>query len=94
MKYSLRFPFVFEINSEISTPKGYKALTAPVKVQTGDAKAMLEQSLVHWPKKALADGSCRWTVRSPEADEYMSGRIADQLTLVMGWPDTAIPLRK
>ena len=94
MKYNLRFPFVFEINSEISTPKGYKALTVPGKVQTGDSKAMLEQSLVHWTKRALAEGSCRWTVRSSEMDEYMSGRVSDQLTLVLNWPDTAIPLRK
>ncbi|MCL2683899.1 MAG: hypothetical protein FWE55_01515 [Synergistaceae bacterium] len=94
MKFNMRFPFVFEIISSIKTPAGYKALAVPGKLQTGDPKAMLEQSLTHWPKKTLAEGHCRWTIRSCTIDEYMSGRIAEQLRMVINWPETTIPLRK
>jgi hypothetical protein len=93
-RYELRFPFVCEIESRISTPKGYRALSVPEKIQSGDGSAMLDASLVHWAKRGLAEGSCRWTVRSFRIDEYMSGRIAEQLARVTEWPDTAIPLRK
>ena len=94
MKYDMRFPFIFEINSSINTPAGYRALAVPEKIEAGDSRAMLEQSLVHWPRRALAEGSCRWTVRSFSADEYLSGRLSEQLRMVVGWPETAIPLRK
>jgi hypothetical protein len=90
----LRFPFVLEINSLISTPKGYRALNLPGKTQTGDSKAMLEQSIVHWPKRALAEATCRWTVRGSDIDEYASSRIADQLARIAAWPEMTIPLRK
>jgi hypothetical protein len=94
MRYDMRFPFVFEINSSITTPEGFRALAVPGKVQIGDSRAMLEQSLTHWPKRALAEGNCQWIVRSFSMDEYMSGRIADQLRMVVNWPETAIALRK
>jgi len=94
MRFNMRFPFVFEINSSIKTPAGYRALSVPEKIQTGDSKAMLEQSLTHWPKRALAEGRSRWTVRSFSMDEYMSGIISNQLHAVVGWLETSIPLRK
>jgi hypothetical protein len=94
MKYTLRFPFVFEINSEISTPKGYRALSVPGKIQIGDSKAMVDRELVHWARSGRAEGYFRWTVRSFDMDEYMSGRMAEQLSMAVAWPDTTIPLRK
>jgi hypothetical protein len=93
-KYAFRFPFVFEINSMITTPRGYKALDLPGRSVSGDSKAMLEQSVVHWTKRARTEASCRWTVRASDIDEYTSARISDQLALVAGWPDTSVPLRK
>jgi hypothetical protein len=93
-KYSFRFPFIFEINAAITTPKGYKALSAPVKNSLGDSDAAVELSAVHWPRKRLVESSCRWTVRSAKSDEYRSARIAEQLAVISAWPDTAIPLRK
>jgi hypothetical protein len=93
-KYTLRFPFIFEINSSISTPKGYRALDLPGKLQAGSSSEMLEQSVVHWPKRALAEATCRWTVRAPEIDEYTSGRVSDHIAMVNGWPDVTVPLRK
>ncbi|MDR1651252.1 MAG: hypothetical protein LBR87_05650, partial [Synergistaceae bacterium] len=92
--YSFRFPFVFEINASITTPRGYKALSMPGKISMGDPGAMVEQSSVHWPKRRLVESSCRWTMRSVKFDEYQSARIAEQLAVVSAWPDTAIPLRK
>jgi hypothetical protein len=92
--YSFRFPFIFEINAAITTPKGYKALSVPGKSSFGDSSAVVEQSATHWPRKRLVESSCRWTVRSAKSDEYQSARIAEQLAAVSAWPDTAIPLRK
>ena len=94
MRYNIRFPFVFEISWSIKTPAGYRAISVPGKTQTGDSKAMLEQSLTHWPKRALAEGRCRWTVRSFSIDEYMSGIISNQLRAVIDLLETSIPLRK
>ncbi|MDR1965255.1 MAG: hypothetical protein LBQ36_00975 [Synergistaceae bacterium] len=93
-KYSFRFPFVFEVNSTVVTPKGYRALALPGKTQIGDSKSALDQSLVHWTKRRIAEASCRWIVRSAAVDEYQSGRIAEQVALVTAWPATAVPLQK
>jgi hypothetical protein len=93
-KYSFRFPFVFEINAAITTPKGYRALSIPAKSFLGDSGAEVEQSAAHWIRKRLVESSCRWTVRSVKSDEYQSARIAEQLAVVSAWPDTAIPLKK
>jgi hypothetical protein len=93
-KYSFRFPFLFEMNSVISTPKGYRAVSLPGKVQSGDSKIMLEESLVHWTKKARAESACRWTVRSVNIDEYLLGRVQEQLAGIAGWSRLEIPFRK
>ncbi|MDR1581469.1 MAG: hypothetical protein LBS35_14020 [Synergistaceae bacterium] len=93
-KYSFRFPFIFEINAAITTPKGYKALSMPGKNSLGDSGAAVELSAVHWTRKRLVESACRWTVRSVNLDEYQSARIAEQLAVISAWPDTAIPLRK
>jgi hypothetical protein len=93
-KYTLRFPFIFEINSVISTPKAYRTLSLPGKSQRGDSKAELNQSVEHWPRRRQVEASCRWTVRAYDIDEYLSGRIAEHLGLVTAWTDMAIPIRK
>jgi hypothetical protein len=93
-KYTLRFPFVFAIDSVISTPEGYRTLSLPEKSRMGDSKAELVQAIEHWPRRRQAEASCRWTVRAYDIDEYLSGRIAEHLGLVAAWTETAIPLRK
>jgi hypothetical protein len=93
-KYTLRFPFIFEIDSVITTPKGYRTLSLPGKLKSGDSKAELDQSVEHWPRRRQAEASCRWTVRAYDIDEYLSGRLAEHLGAVIAWADTAIPLRK
>ncbi|MDR1915486.1 MAG: hypothetical protein LBQ58_02805 [Synergistaceae bacterium] len=93
-KYSFKFPFVFEQNSIISTPKNYRVLSLPGKVQIGDSKAMLEGSVVHWTKKGQAEAMNRWTVRSSSIDEYLSGRVSEQLAIVSSWSELTVPLRK
>jgi hypothetical protein len=93
-RYTTRFPFIFEINSVVSTPKGYRVLSLPEKSQRGDSKAELNQSIEHWPRRRQAEASCRWTVRAHNIDEYLSGRMAEQLELAAAWVDMAIPLRK
>ncbi|MDR0764665.1 MAG: hypothetical protein LBE65_03630 [Synergistaceae bacterium] len=92
--YSFRFPFIFEINGAIVTPKGYSVLSMPEKNSIEDSGAAVEQSAAHWPRKRLLESSCRWTVRSVKRDRYRSAGIAEQLAAVSAWPDTVIPLRK
>jgi hypothetical protein len=94
LKYTMRFPFIFEINSVVSTPKGYRTLSLPEKSRRGDSKAELDQSIEHWPRRRQAEASCRWTVRAHDIDEYLSGRIAEQLGSVAAWTDMAVPLRR
>jgi hypothetical protein len=94
LKYTMRFPFIFEINSVVSTPKGYRTLSLPEKSRRGDSKAELDQSIEHWPRRMQAEASCRWTVRAQDIDEYLSGRIAEQLGSVAAWTDMAVALRR
>ena len=93
-KYTLKFPFLLERNVIVSTPAGYKPMMMPTKSETGDSKALFEDSFAHWPKRTRIESSSKWTVRTTAIDEYFSQRIAEQLAAVRRWSQTSIPLRK
>ncbi|MDR1472679.1 MAG: hypothetical protein LBS75_09155 [Synergistaceae bacterium] len=93
-KYSFKFPFVFEQNSVISTPKNYRVLSLPGKIQNGDSKAMLDESVTHWTKRGQAEAVSRWTVRASDIDEYLAGRVSQQVDIVARWSELTVPLRK
>jgi hypothetical protein len=93
-KYSFKFPFVFEQSAVIATPKGYRAISLPSKVQNGDSKAMLDESVVHWAKRGQMEAVSRWTVRASDVDEYLADRVNQQLDAVAGWSELTAPLRK
>lgn len=92
--FSFRFPFVMEQNAVITTPKGYQAFMLPGKMESGDSKAAVESSIVHWPKRRRAEANFKWTVRSSIVDEFASSRIIDQAKTAFAWSHTNIPLRK
>jgi hypothetical protein len=92
--FSFSFPFVFEQDVVISTPKGYKSFSLPGKTQHGDSKAMIDESIVHWERRGQVEASTKWTVRSAVVDASLAGRIIDQLAVVRRWTDTTVPLRK
>jgi hypothetical protein len=93
-EFSFNFPFVFDQNVIISTPKGFRALAVPAKTQHGDGKAMFNESIAHWAKKARIEASSKWTVRSAAVDLALVPRILDQLAMARGWSELTIPLRK
>ena len=93
-KYTFKFPFLLERNVIISTPAGYRPMMLPAKSETGDSKALFEDSYAHWPKRTRIESSSKWTLRTTTIDEYFSQRIAEQLAAVRRWPQTSIPLRK
>ena len=93
-KYTFNFPFLLERNVIVSTPAGYKPMMMPAKSETGDSKALFEDSFAHWPKRTRIESSSKWTVRTTVIDEYFSQRIAEQLAAVRRWSQTSIPLRK
>ncbi|MDR1944213.1 MAG: hypothetical protein LBQ19_05265, partial [Synergistaceae bacterium] len=88
------FPFVFEQNIVISTPKGYRTVALPAKTQHGDSKAMIGESIVHWERKSRLEASSKWIVRSAAIDQTLAKRILDQLALARGWAQMTVPLRK
>jgi hypothetical protein len=93
-EFVFSFPFVFEQNIVISTPKGYRAVSLPAKTQHGDSKAMINESIVHWEKRAQVEASSKWIVRSAAIDQTLAKRVLDQLALARGWARMTVPLRK
>jgi hypothetical protein len=93
-EFTFRFPFIFEQNVIVSTPKGYRSLALPPKARHGDAKAMVDESIVYSEKRSRIEASSRWIVRSAVIDPSLTGRIADQLALARSWTEMRIPLRK
>jgi hypothetical protein len=92
--FTFGFPFVFEQDVIVSTPKGYRSFSLPGKTQHGDSRAGVEESIVHWEKRSQIEASSKWTVRSPAIDSSLAGRILDQLALARRWTETTVPLRK
>jgi hypothetical protein len=92
--FSFSFPFVFNQDVMVSTPKGFRTIAVPAKNQSGDGKAMLSESIVHWAKKARLEASSKWTVRATTMDPALASRILDQLAMAHSWSDITIPLRK
>ncbi len=92
--FAFRFPFILEQNAVITTPPGYRTFMLPGKVQNGDAKAMVESSVVHWPKRRRAEVDFKWTVRNTSIDDYFARTILDQARTALNWSQTSIPLRK
>jgi hypothetical protein len=92
--FSFSFPFVFEQDVTVSTPKGYRSFGLPGKTQHGDSRAEVDESVVHWEKRSQIEASSKWTVRSAAIDSSLAGRIMDQLAIARRWMETMVPLRK
>jgi hypothetical protein len=92
--FAFQFPFVLEQNAVITTPPGYRTFMLPAKTQNGDSKAMIESSVVHWPKRRRAEIDFKWTVRNTAIDELIAGSILEQARTALAWSNTSIPLRK
>ncbi len=93
-KYSLRFPFMLEQSVNIATPRGYRIVGALPAEKQGDSKALLEESMNHWPKRGLLEATGKWTVRVQNIDETLSKVLLGQLNSYIRWSQTTLPLRK
>lgn len=95
-RYSFRFPFTLEQSINISTPKGYKVIGSPPgEEKLGDPKvALLEESMIHWPKRGELEVAGKWTVRTQDVDEALSKVILNELDSYVRWSQTTLPLRK
>jgi len=93
-KYSFRFPFTLEHNLNISTPRGYRVIGSPPAEKQGDSKAMLDMSMIHWPKRGQLEASGKWVLRAQNVDESFSKTVLSELNSFVRWSQTPLPLRK
>lgn len=92
--FGFRFPFVLEQNIVVTTPRGYTPIMLPGKSETGDPRSMLEESVVHWPKRRQLEAHSKWTMRTTTLDAYAASSVLQQLALAKRWSQTTIPFRK
>lgn len=91
--FDLKFPFVMEHRSETTTPKGYRPIMLPPKVQQNASKFTLETFIEHWPKKRRANAEYKWAVRDTHFDGDAAKVAAEQLRQLAAWSALSVPLR-
>ncbi len=93
--YTFRFPFTVEQKVRIAMPPGYKMLQTPPLKKLGEGtKAVLRESIVHWPKKAQLIADSLWIVKAINVDENLAAILKDELSATMRWPVLDLPFRK
>lgn len=93
-RYSIRFPFTLEQNLSISTPRGYRVIGTPPIEKQGDSKAMLDMSMVHWPKRGELEVAGKWVLRTQDIDESLSKTVLSELNSLVRWSQATLPLKK
>jgi hypothetical protein len=89
----LRFPFLLEQQFLIHTPQGYRAVSLPVFAK-GREEALLDQSLVHWPRKGVLEGRCRLFLKSDRIDSSNAATISQGIAQYMQYGAIAVGLKK
>ena len=93
--YTLRFPYIIDQKVRINMPAGYKMLQTPPLKQLGEGtKAVLKESITHWPKKAQLLADSTWTVKTCDIDAKLAAVLKEELSACMRWPVLDIPFRK
>ena len=94
-EYTLRFPFMIDQKVRINMPKGYKIIqTPPVKKLGEGSKAILKESIIHWPKKAQLLADSVWIVKTTQVDQALASVLREELNACLRWPVLDIPFRK
>jgi len=94
-EYTLRFPFVIDQKVRINMPKGYKIVQVPPVKKLGEGtKAVLKESIIHWPKKAQLIADSTWTVKSTAVDANLAALLKEELNACLRWPVLDLPFRK
>ncbi|WP_288333665.1 hypothetical protein [Cloacibacillus porcorum] len=94
-KYTLRFPFIIDQKVRMSMPRGFRMLQTPPLKQLGTGtKAVLKESITHWPKKAELLADSTWVVKSREIDGTLAQVLREELAASLRWPVLDLPFRK
>ncbi|WP_278549306.1 hypothetical protein [Cloacibacillus evryensis] len=94
-KYTLRFPFIIDQKVRMSMPGGFKMLQTPPLKQLGSGtKAILKESITHWPKKAELLADSTWVVKNREIDGVLAQLLREELNASLRWPVLDLPFRK
>lgn len=93
--YTLRFPFIIDQKIRMNMPSGYKMIQSPPLKKLGEGtKAVLRESITHWPKKAQLVADSTWTVKSVIVDDRLAAILKEELAACMRWPVLDLPFRK
>ncbi len=93
--YTLRFPFIIDQKIRMNMPPGYKMIQSPPLKKLGEGtKAVLRESIIHWPKKAELIADSTWTVKSVTVDDRLGAILKEELAACMRWPVLDLPFRK
>ncbi len=94
-EYTLRFPFILEQKVRMDMPGGYKIIQVPTVKKLGEgSKAVLKESITHWPKKAQLLADSLWVVKTIHIDKALGGVMREELNACLRWPILDIPFRK
>lgn len=94
-QYTLRFPFVIDQKVRMSMPGGFRMLQMPPLKQLGTGtRAVLKETITHWPKKAELLADSTWVVKSREIDGALAQVLREELAASLRWPVLDLPFRK
>ena len=94
-QYTLRFPFIIDQKVRMSMPGGFRMLQTPPLKQLGTGtKAVLKETITHWPKKAELLADSTWVVKSREIDGALAQVLREELAASLRWPVLDLPFRK
>jgi len=93
--YTFRFPFIIDQKVRMKMPAGYRLLQSPPLKNIGEGtKAVLKESITHWPKKAELVADSTWTVKTRNVDEMLAMILREELAASLRWPVLDLPFRK
>lgn len=94
-EYTFRFPFIMEQKVRMDMPKGYHIVQQPPVKKIGEkTKAVLNESITHWPKKAQLLADSKWVVKTTTVDSALAAILKEELNACLRWPMLDIPFRK
>lgn len=93
--YTLRFPFIIDQKVRMSMPGGFRLLQEPALKQLGEgSKAVLRESITHWPKRGELLADSLWVVKTREVEGITAQLLREELAATLRWPVLDLPFRK
>ena len=93
--YTLRFPFTIDQKVRMSMPGGFRLLQEPALKQLGEgSKAVLRESITHWPKRGELLADSLWVVKTREVEGITAQLLREELAATLRWPVLNLPFRK